>query len=76
MRRDEGVSSTVFLAKVTCGDLRSTPLVDPVSQAVQSLPEDEFNFALNAAHDTLPHNANLHNWHKKTTRYAFSVKRM
>ena len=37
------------------------------AQAVQLLPERAFKFALNAAHDTLPHNANLHIWHKKPT---------
>ena len=31
-----------------------------------SAPEP-FKFALNAAHDTLPHNANVHLWKKKTT---------
>ncbi len=35
--------------------------------AVQSLPEDSFKFVLNAAHDTLPHNANLHD------KYNFPV---
>ena len=37
------------------------------AQAVQSLPERAFKFALNVAHSTLPHNAILHIWHKKTT---------
>ena len=35
------------------------------AEAVQHLPDDKFKFALNAAHDTLPHNANLHMWGKK-----------
>ena len=34
-------------------------------EAVQGLPDKQFRFALNAAHDTLPHNANLHLWKKK-----------
>ena len=37
------------------------------AQAVQSLPERVFKFALNVAHDTLPHNTNLHIWQKKPT---------
>ena len=32
---------------------------------LMDLPEEQFKFALNAAHDTLPHNANLHIWGKK-----------
>jgi len=35
------------------------------AEAVQGLPDEQFKFALNAAHDTLPHNANLHLWKKK-----------
>ena len=37
------------------------------AKAVQSLPDDSFKFALNAAHDTLPHNTNLHLWGKKAS---------
>ena len=37
------------------------------AKAVQSLPDDSFKFALNAAHDTLPHNANMHLWGKKAS---------
>ena len=37
------------------------------AKAVQSLPEEPFKFVLNAAHDTLPHNANLHLWRKKAS---------
>ena len=35
------------------------------SKAVQSLPAEKMRFALNAAVDTLPHNANLHLWKKE-----------
>ena len=35
------------------------------AEAVQGLPDEQFKFALNAAHDTIPHNANLHLWKKK-----------
>ena len=35
------------------------------AEAVQRLPDEQFKFVLNAAHDTLPHNANLHLWKKK-----------
>lgn len=35
--------------------------------AIQQLPEGAWKFALNAAHDTLPHNANLHLWGKKSS---------
>ncbi len=34
-------------------------------KAVQSLPAEQMRFALNAAVDTLPHNANLHLWKKR-----------
>ena len=32
---------------------------------VQSLPEEQMKFSLNAALDVLPHNANLHLWKKR-----------
>ena len=32
---------------------------DVWATALRSLPEEVWKFALNAAHDTLPHNANL-----------------
>ena len=35
------------------------------AKAVQALPSNAMKFALNATHDTLPHNANLHLWKKK-----------
>ena len=35
------------------------------SKAVQTLPAEQMKFALNAAVDMLPHNANLHLWKKK-----------
>lgn len=35
--------------------------------ALQRLTEGAWKFVLNAAHDTLPHNANLHLWGKKTS---------
>ena len=35
------------------------------SKAVQTLPVEYMKFALNAAVDMLPHNANLHLWKKK-----------
>ena len=34
---------------------------------VKALPEEQMKFVLNAALDTLPHNANLHLWQKKTS---------
>ena len=34
---------------------------------VESLPEEQMKFALNAALDVLPHNANLHLWKKKAS---------
>ena len=37
------------------------------AEAVQSLPDEPFKFILSAAHDTLPHNANLHLWGKKAS---------
>ena len=39
----------------------------PWARAVQSLPEEQMKFALNAAVDVLPHNANQHLWRKKNT---------
>jgi hypothetical protein len=35
------------------------------AKAVQAVPADQMRFVLNAAVDTLPHNANLHLWKKK-----------
>ena len=35
------------------------------AKVVQSLPEEQMKFALNAAVDVLPHNANLHLWKKR-----------
>ena len=34
---------------------------------VKALPEEQMEFALNAALDTLPHNANLHLWQNKSS---------
>ena len=45
------------------------------SKAVQSLPAEQMKFALNAAVDTLPHNANLHLWkNKESDRCPFVEK--
>ena len=35
------------------------------TDAIRSLPNECYKFVLNAAHDTLPHNSNLHLWKKK-----------
>ena len=35
------------------------------AKTIQALPQQQMKFALNAALDTLPHNANLHLWKKK-----------
>ena len=35
------------------------------TDAIRSLPNECYEFVLNAAHDTLPHNSNLHLWKKK-----------
>ena len=43
------------------------------AEAVQSLPDEPFKFILNAAHDTLPHNATLHLWRKKASGYLSPV---
>jgi len=37
------------------------------AKVVESLPDEILKFALNAALDTLPHNANLHLWKKKAS---------
>ncbi len=37
------------------------------AQTLNTIPENEWKFVLNAAHDTLPHNANLHLWGEKET---------
>ena len=37
------------------------------SKAIQSLPSAQMKFALNSATDTLPHNANLALWRKKSS---------
>ena len=46
---------------------REEGAADVWSLALQQLPERARNFVLNAAHDTLPHNANLHLWGKKAS---------
>ncbi len=47
--------------------IRSAPPDSPAiwAEAIQGLPDALFKFALNAAHDTLPHNANLFLWKKR-----------
>jgi len=35
------------------------------ADVIKQLPDEQFKFSLNAAHDTLPHNSNLHLWGKK-----------
>ena len=45
-----------------CTDLKVAPVWASV---VQSLPEEQMKFSLNAAVDVLPHNANLHLWRKR-----------
>ena len=47
-----------------CMDLKCAKVWATV---VKSLPEEQMKFALNAAVDTLPHNANLHLWCKKSS---------
>ena len=42
--------------------------------ALQQLPEGTWKFVLNAAHDTLPHNANLHLWGKSPARSVCKVE--
>ena len=37
------------------------------AEALEGLPPETFKFALNASHDTFPHNANLSLWGKKTS---------
>ncbi len=44
----------------------ATPEAAPIwSKTIQFLPQHLLKFALNAAHDTLPHNSNLHLWKKR-----------
>ena len=46
----------------------TTPAKDPTkiwTDAIRSLPNECYKFVLTAAHDTLPHNSNLHLWKKK-----------
>jgi len=45
------------------------------AKAVQTLPFNTMKFALNAAHDTLPRNANLQLWKKKDKLAALFVGR-
>ena len=40
------------------------------AEALVSLPPEPFKFALNASHDTLPHNSNLCLWKKKSTPFC------
>ena len=42
------------------------PICVPIwARVVQTLPDEQMKFALNAAVDALPHNANLHLWKKR-----------
>ena len=44
----------------------TSPSVAPIwSRAVLAIPEDQLKFAINAAVDVLPHNANLYLWRKR-----------
>ncbi len=46
----------------------ATPGAAPIwAKAIQYLPQHVFKFGLNAAHDTLPHHANLHLWRKRSS---------
>ena len=45
------------------------------AHVVTSLPESTMRFALNSVTDTLPHNANLHLWGKKTFTNLPAVSR-
>ena len=45
---------------------RTDPICAPIwARVVQTLPDEQMKFALNAAVDVLPHNANLHLWKKR-----------
>ena len=47
----------------------TSPSCAPIwSRAVLALPEDQLKFAINAAVDVLPHNANLYLWRKRKDR--------
>ena len=45
-----------------CTSTRCAPIW---SRVVQALPDEQLKFAINAAVDILPHNANLHQWKKR-----------
>ncbi len=45
------------------------------AQTLNTIPETEWKFVLNAAHDTLPHNANIHLWGKKKPLFVLYAKR-
>ena len=56
-------------------ELVTKPSAEIWSKAVQSLPSHLLKFALNAAQDTLPHNANLARWRKLSDACKLCGKR-
>jgi hypothetical protein len=68
IEEDDRVRQSQLFALEKQGQMMSTTPPDAAplwSKAIQSLPPEQSKFALNAAVDTLPHNANLHLWKKK-----------
>ena len=63
--RVRGLCSLPKQGHLMCTCLSNTPAI--WARAVQSLSDEQLKFVLNAANDTLPHNANLKLWGKKTT---------
>ena len=47
--------------------IATTEAASTWAKSIQSLPQHVFKFALNATHDTLPHNSNLHLWKKRSS---------
>ena len=47
-----------------------------LAESLKALPSQDLKFALNAMHDTLPHNANLNLGRRGIPRLAHSARRM
>ena len=73
MARLEELKAADFLNRAKWLELPSATIL---AESLKALPSHDLKFALNAMHDTLPHNANLNLWRKRETRPAHSARWM
>ena len=68
---DNGVRLEELKALPRQGQLARTATAESatiLAESLKALPLQDLKFALNAMHDTLPHNANLNLWKKRDTK--------